>query len=104
MKKLRILALILAVALIFGGCGARTEAFDSKNEAFDAGGWTEEMKPVEPEAPMEMPEMEYVTEDSAFDNSTSASISDGSAKDRPVCPCCRPKAAFLPGPALPQDR
>lgn len=78
MKKLRILTLILAVALIFGGCGARTEAFDPKNEAFDAGGWTEEMKPVEPEAPMEMPEMEYVTEDSAFDNSTSASISDGS--------------------------
>ncbi|MBP1569235.1 MAG: DUF4349 domain-containing protein [Oscillospiraceae bacterium] len=76
MKKLRILTLILAVALIFGGCGASSLSLDSKNEAFDAGGWTEEMKPVEPEAPMEMPEMEYVTEDSAFDNSTSASVSE----------------------------
>ena len=75
MKKLRILTLILAVALIFGGCGASSLSLDSKNEAFDAGGWTEEMKPVEPEAPMEMPEMEYVTEDSAFDNSISTNTS-----------------------------
>lgn len=79
MKKLKISAIVLAVALILCSCSSGRVSYDSKNEAFDAGGWTEEMKPVEPEAPMEMPKMEYVTEDSAFDNSTSASISENTA-------------------------
>ena len=57
MKNFRIFALIIAIAVIFTGCGASTEALDSKNEYFD-GGW------AEPEAPMEMPEFESVTEES----------------------------------------
>ena len=62
MKNFKILALIIALAVIFSGCGASTEALDSKNEYFD-GGW------VEPEAPMEMPEFEAVTEESVAEDS-----------------------------------
>ena len=61
MKNFKIFALIIAIAVIFTGCGASTEALDSKNEYFD-GGW------AEPEAPMEMPEFEAVTEESVADD------------------------------------
>lgn len=64
MKNFKILALITAIALIFCSCGASTEALDSKNEYFD-GGW------IEPETPMEAPEMESVADDLIFDSTSS---------------------------------
>ena len=80
MKKFRILALIIAFAVIFSGCGASAE-FDSasKNEYFDGGYWIEQdSMAVSPEYPMEMPEVEMeeaVTEDSLLDsNSSSANL------------------------------
>ena len=75
MKKIKILTLIIALAVIFTGCGATTEALDSKNEYFDMG-WPE------PEAPMEMPEFESVTEESITEdalldsNAPSAGVSE----------------------------
>ena len=78
MKNFKILALIIALALIFCGCGASTEAMDSsKNEYFDGGYWVGDSMAVSPEAPMEFPmeenETESVVEDSVFDNSASGS-------------------------------
>ncbi len=77
MKNFKIFALILAAIVVLSGCRASSDiAFDSKSESFN-GGFAEEMKPVEPEAPMEMPEVEYVTEDSIFDStSSSANLSE----------------------------
>ena len=76
MKNLRILTLIIAIAVIFSGCGASTEAFDSKNEYYD-GGFIQDYSEVMPETPMEEPEFEAeieesVTEDALLDNSTSS--------------------------------
>ena len=76
MKNLRIFTLIIAITVIFSGCGASSLDYVSKNESYDAGMF-EEMMPVEPEAPMELPETEAVTEDSLLDSSSpSADISE----------------------------
>ncbi len=74
MKKSRILTLIIAIAVIFGGCSSSDLAYDSKNESMSTGDWF-----VSPEAPM-MPEVEteeFITEDALLDgNSSSANLSE----------------------------
>lgn len=83
MKKIRIFALLIALVLVLGGCGASSDlAYDSKYESMDDGFWIEESESnsiAYPESPMEMmpeAEMDYVTEDSLLDNSTSAGVAE----------------------------
>ena len=76
MKNFRILTLIIAIAVIFSGCGASAE-FDSasKNEIYD-GGFIDQSFPVMPEAPMEEFEAEIeesITSDSVLDNDIASS-------------------------------
>ena len=76
MKKFRILTFIIALAVIFGGCSASTEAMDSsKNEYFDGGYW------VEPEAPGEFVE-ESIAEDSIFDSASSGASGNNYSGNR----------------------
>ena len=68
MKNFRIFALIIAITVIFTGCGASTEALDSKNEYFDGGFISQDSMAVSPEAPEMFPmEEESVAEDSIFE-------------------------------------
>ena len=80
MKKSRILTLVIAIAVIFGGCSSSNLAYDSKYESMD-GAFVEEYSPVSPESPMEMmPEVEAeesITSDSLLDsNAPSAELSE----------------------------
>ena len=87
MKKFRILTLIIALAVIFGGCSASTEEMESKNEYFGGGFFTEDSMAVSPEYPMEMmPEVETeeaITEDSAFDGGDSSFANLSEVKETP---------------------
>lgn len=74
MKKLKIFALVFAIIIAFSGCASANTSFDLGKDFYDSG-IAEEGMPFEPEAPMEMPETEAVTEDSIFDGAASANSS-----------------------------
>ena len=80
MKNLRILALIIALAVIFSGCRS-SNYFDSKYESTTEGFWIDQDMAVSPESPMEMmPEVEMeesIAEDALLDSSSpSANLSE----------------------------
>ena len=83
MKNFRIFALIIAITVIFTGCGATAEALDSKNEYFDGGFISQDSMAVSPEAPGLFPlEEESVTEDSIFDSSSSGNSANNYSGNR----------------------
>ena len=83
MKNFKIFALIIAIAVIFTGCGASTEALDSKNEYFDGGFISQDSMAVSPEAPGLFPlEEESVAEDSIFDSSSSGNSANNYSGNR----------------------
>ena len=67
MKKTKIIAIILSALIILSGCASMEADYDSKNEYFGGGFFTEDSMAVSPESPMEMmPEVE--TEESVSEN------------------------------------